>query len=148
MKTFVKENWYKLMIVLSALILSIAVLMYIVSITKSPSSLNERVTGDPIRIDFLDRLEVAEYDFPKYMNRNDAKKACKALGSGWRLPADFELDVMYHHRDEIVSLSPEWYWSSSVVGDGINFWSKDFNTGKWLPAHKDNLSNVRAVRSF
>jgi hypothetical protein len=69
MKTFLKENFFKFMIGLSALILSIAVLMYIVSITKSPSSLNERITGDPIRIG---RLEVAQYDLPEYMTWTQA----------------------------------------------------------------------------
>jgi len=58
MKTFLKENFFKFMIGLSAFIVSIAILMYIISITKSPSSLNERVTGDPIRIG---RLEIAEF---------------------------------------------------------------------------------------
>ena len=31
-------------------------------------------------------LEVAQNDFPDSMTWDDAKKACAALGSGWRLP--------------------------------------------------------------
>ena len=74
MKTFLKENFFKFMIGLSALIVSIAILMYIISITKSPSSLNERITGYPIRIG---RLEVAQYDFPKAMKCDVAREVCQ-----------------------------------------------------------------------
>jgi len=48
MKTFLKENFFKFMIGLSALILSIAVLMYIISITKSNTSSEDNIIGKPI----------------------------------------------------------------------------------------------------
>jgi hypothetical protein len=40
-------------------------------------------------------LQVAEYDFHSEMNYYDAKKACEALGDGWRLPTIFEAELMY-----------------------------------------------------
>jgi hypothetical protein len=143
MKTFLKENFFKFMIGLSALILSIAVLMYIISITKSPSSLNERVTGAPIRIG---RLEVAQYDFPEYMTWSQAVKSCKALESGWRLPTKSELNLLYKNKDKIGGFGPEVYWSRSDK-DEENAWGQSFDGGS-SDYYKGNLSPVRAVRSY
>ena len=114
MKTFLKENFFKFMIGLSALIVSIAILMYIISITKSPSSLNERVTGDPIRIG---RLEIAQYDFPEYMTWSQAVTSCKALGRGWRLPTKSELNLLYKNKDKIGYFTPDVYWSITIYDD-------------------------------
>ena len=150
MKTFLKENFFKFMIGLSALILSIAVLMYIISITKSPSSLNERITGDPIRIG---RLEVAEFDFPKYMIWDEAVGACKALGSGWRLPTKSELNLLYKYKDKIGSFAPEGYWSRSRVDKSVGSfdeaWCQSFADGhQYSIGFSENTSLVRAVRTF
>ncbi len=144
MKTFLKENFFKFMIGLSALILSIAVLMYIISITKSPLSLNERVTGDPIRIG---RLEVAEYDFPKYMEWEDAIKSCKALGSGWRLPTKNELKFLFKNKGKIGNIAPDGYWSRTVYDD-TDAWCIYFDNGENKHKIITNLSCTRAVRSF
>ena len=73
MKTFLKENFFKFMIGLSALIVSISVLMYIVSKTQSSISREEKIIGEPIRIG---KLEVAQFDFPKYMFWVEAFEAC------------------------------------------------------------------------
>ena len=145
MKTFLKENFFKFMIGLSALILSIAVLMYIISITKSPSSLNERITGDPIRIG---RLEIAQYDFPEYMTWTQAIKSCKALESGWRLPTKSELNLLYKNKDEIGGFAPEVYWSRSHI-DERNAWAQFFKDGRQKCFENyDHVYLVRAVRSF
>ena len=150
MKTFVKENFFKFMIGLSALIVSIAILMYIISITKSPSSLNERITGDPIRIG---RLEVAEFDFTKYMKWPNARRACKALGSGWRLPTKSELNLLYKNMDKIGGFAPEGYWSRSRVEKSLGSidkaWYQSFADGKQCSiGFSEYTSLVRAVRTF
>ena len=112
MKTFLKENFFKFMIGLSALILSIAVLIYIVSKTQSNTSSEEYILssddiiiGEPIRIG---RIEVAEYDFPK-LNWDDAVHACANLGSGWRLPTKDELYLMSNNKDYIGGFSSNYY---------------------------------------
>ena len=145
MKTFVKDNFFKFMIGLSALIVSIAILMYIISITKSPSSLNERITGDPIRIG---RLEVAEFDFTKYMKWPNARRACKALGSGWRLPTEDELNLMYKNKDKIGGFGPEGYWSLTEDDDYGYRVMKDFGNGHQYNGYMWHPFNVRAVRTF
>ena len=50
------------------------------------------------------------------MTWEDAKKACAALGDGWRLPTKDELNILYENKDKIGGLihqlrSP--YWSST-----------------------------------
>ena len=150
MKTFLKENFFKFMIGLSALIVSIAILMYIISITKSPSSLNERITGDPIRIG---RLEVAEFDFPEYMIWDEAVGACKALESGWRLPTKNELKFLFKNKDKIGNIAPESYWSRSAVNNDNNYvdeaWVHDFADGdQYLTDINEYSRLVRAVRGF
>jgi hypothetical protein len=144
MNRFLKENFFKIMIGLSALIGSIAILIYIVSITKSPSSLNERVTGDPIRIG---RLEVAQYDLPKYMKWGDAIESCKALGSGWRLPTKNELKFLFKNKDKIGGFAPEGYWSRTVYDD-TDAWCIQFDDGENTHHIITTLSCTRAVRTF
>jgi len=149
MKTFLKENFFKFMIGLSALIVSIAILMYIISITKSPSSLNERITGDPIRIG---RLEVAEFDFPEYMLWDDAVIACKALGSGWRLPTKSELNLLYKNKGKIGGFAPEGYWCRSRVYNSYeddNVWAQNFASGfQYGTDMNEHLNLLRAVRAY
>jgi len=54
--------------------------------------------GKPIKIE---NLEVTQNDFPKQMNLNEAKIACKRLGSGWRLPTKEELNTLYLSKNKI-----------------------------------------------
>ncbi len=154
MKTFLKENFFKFMIGLSAFIVSIAILMYIISITKSPSSLNERVTGDPIRIG---RLEIAEFDFINGLNYYEARKACKKLGYGWRLPTKYELNLMYLNKDKIGGFE-DFAYRSSTYWSGKNYnhlettneksWIQSFANGYRFYFSNDANCCVRAVRSF
>jgi len=154
MKTFLKENFFKFMIGLSALIVSIAILMYIISITKSPSSLNERVTGDPIRIG---RLEIAQYDFINTMNYFKAREACKKLGYGWRLPTKDELNLLYKNKDKICGFEDMAY-RSSTYWSGKNYnhletsneksWMQSFANGYRFYYFNDATCCVRAVRDF
>jgi hypothetical protein len=68
------------------------------------------IIGDPIK---FGSLEIAQHDFEKYMTWDDAKKACAALGDGWRLPTKEELNELYKHQDEIGGFAANLYWSSS-----------------------------------
>jgi hypothetical protein len=48
-------------------------------------------TGKPYQ---RGNLEVAQYNFAQKMTWEDAKKACEALGDGWRLPTIDELTIL------------------------------------------------------
>ena len=150
MKTFLKENFFKFMIGLSALIVSISVLIYIVSKTQSSISREEKIIGEPIRIG---KLEVAQFDFPKYMIWVEAVYACKALGSGWRLPTKSELNLLYKNKDKIGGFAPENYWSRSKVDKSLGSidkaWNQSFENGvQDSLGFTENTCLVRAVRSF
>ena len=150
MKTFLKENFFKFMIGLSALIVSISVLIYIVSKTQSSISREEKIIGEPIRIG---KLEVAQFDFPKYMIWVEAVYACKALGSGWRLPTKSELNLLYKNKDKIGGFAPENYWSRSRVDKSLGSideaWYQSFADGDQDSiGFSEYTSLVRAVRSF
>ena len=57
------------------------------------------IIGKTIKID---DLLVAQNDFPKRMNWNNAYAK---LGKGWRLPTKDELDTLYQNRDKIVGFA-------------------------------------------
>ena len=150
MKTFLKENFFKFMIGLSALILSIAVLIYIVSITKSNTSSEDNIIGKPIRIG---RIEVAQYDFPKAIKWDVAREVCQKLGEGWRIPTKSELNLIYKNKYKIGGFINDYYWSSTEydADDDDNSSKpliKRFNDGSEMQSWKDELRYLRAVRSF
>ena len=117
---------------------------------EAPNSYSVSIIGKPIRIG---SIEVAQNDFPKKMNWNNAVKACTDLGNGWRLPTKYELNLIYLNQDKIVGIADWCYWSSTEEGrNGVG-------TGAWLMylggggtmsgSYKHNSDvNVRAVRSF
>ncbi len=101
------------------------------------------------------------------MNWWDAKKACKNLGSGWRLPTPSEFGVMYKNRFKIGgfilnSNNSESYWSSkestSEYCEGVcigytfsfNDLYKGLNTAleNPYPINKEHTKSVRPVRTF
>jgi len=97
-------------------------------------------------------IEVAEKDFPKPMNWDDAMAACQNLGSGWRLPSIDELRAMYEqlYLKGNNNLQSTWYWSSSEV-DEYAAWYFDFEElvdGIASNHDKDVTSQVRAVRTL
>ena len=150
MKTFLKENFFKFMIGLSALIVSIAILMYIVSITKSNTSSEDNIIGKPIRIG---RIEVAQYDFPKAIKWDVAREVCQKLGEGWRIPTKSELNLIYKNKYKIGGFINDYYWSSTEydADDDDNSSKpliKRFNDGSEMQSWKDELRYLRAVRSF
>ena len=151
MKTFLKENFFMFMIGLSALIVSIAILMYIVSKTQSNTSLEDKIIGEPIRIG---RIEVAQYDFPKAMKWDIAREVCQKLGSGWRLPTKAELNLIYKNKYKIGGFINDYYWSSKEYRNKDHYnrsplvLIKRFSDGNEIAYFKDFAFYVRAVRSF
>jgi hypothetical protein len=62
----------------------------------------------------LDSIEIAQYDLPTEVTWYNAKRECKELGKGWRLPTKDELDKMYNNKDLIGNFVNTNYWSSTV----------------------------------
>jgi hypothetical protein len=108
----------------------------------------ENIIGRPIK---LDNLEVAQHDFPKSMNWDDAKAACAKLGEGWRLPTKDELNLLYQKKDKIGGFAEYFYWSSTEYINN-DAWLKNFNiVGSQRFSNivtKFGVFNVRAVRSL
>ena len=86
----------------------------------------ENIIGRPIK---LDNLEVAQHDFPKSMNWDDAKAACAKLGEGWRLPTKDELNLLYQNKDKIGGFSAAVSYWSSTEGNGFLPWRQKFYFG-------------------
>jgi hypothetical protein len=82
----------------------------------------KEIIGKPVKIG---NLLVAEYDFPEVMNWDDAKKSCRALGNGWRLPTKTELNILYKNREKIGGFRDDIYWSSTEY-DNSNLWFQRF----------------------
>ena len=117
---------------------------------------SKKIIGKPIQIE---HLEVAQNDFPKQMNWNEAKKACYALGSRWRLPTKDELNLLYTNRKKIGGFkkfvlhpATSYYWSSTEdnnYGSNEYAWRQYFEfDGSQSLVLQTSRFNVRAVRSF
>jgi hypothetical protein len=111
----------------------------------------KKVIGKPIKIG---NLLVAENDFPDTMDWNEAKKACRALGKGWRLPTKSELNLLYNNKREekIRGFVNGNYWSSTEAGYGA-VWLQDFSSFRDGGGGQGNLDkasklNVRAIKSL
>jgi hypothetical protein len=102
-----------------------------------------KIIGNPISIE---KLEVAQFDFPQKMNWHNAKKACAELGKGWSLPTKMELSLLYQNQDKIGGFSKSYYWSSTETGIE-NAWRHSFSFGmSGFIADKGNEYFVRAVK--
>ncbi len=105
------------------------------------------IIGKPIRVD---NLLVAQKDFPKQMNWYDAKKACEALGNGWRLPTEEELNIFKKRKVKISGFENEYYWSSTENSFNDDMaWCVGFYSGGANSFYKDTFeSKVRAVKDL
>ena len=99
--------------------------------------------GKPITIG---NLIVAQYDFPIMLNWQDAKKACEALGNGWRLPTIDELNILYKNKDIIRGFEKFSYWSSTEHDSFA--WAQYFVNGFQHDYIKNDPYYVRAVRTI
>ena len=110
----------------------------------------KNIIGKPIKID---NVEVAQYDFPKDMNWEDAKRFCTYLGKGWRLPTKEELNyTLYENRVAIGGFSSYIYWSSKESDYVEGAWAQNFSLAPNIPwsgfNYKVDRNSVRAVRSL
>jgi hypothetical protein len=110
----------------------------------SNANAQSNIVGKTVPIPIQYSLQVAQFDFPNQMNWLDAKKACEALGEGWRLPTKDELNSMYVNKNTIGGFSTNSYWSSSEMGNFV--WNQYFNFGGREPDRRTNMNYVRAVK--
>jgi hypothetical protein len=75
------------------------------------------------------------------MNWEDAVKAVKELGDGWRLPTIEECFIMYNHK--VITTGN--YWSSSEYGSNYA-WYFHFGSGDAYSTNKNYTFYVRAVK--
>ena len=90
-----------------------------------------------------------------WTSKYPAFKWCSDRGTGWYLPAYYELQELYNQKvvvDEVLSaqeLSPlgEWIWSSTESTYSYGY-LLDMTDGQWRYYNKDDANEVRAIYSF
>jgi hypothetical protein len=112
--------------------------------TLEPPQDAQTIIGNPIKIG---NLLVAQYDFTRSMNWEDAKIVCDKLGKGWRLPTRKELTTLYWNKNKIGNFTDNDYWSSTESGVTSAFYG-DFEIGGQDGTDKFSMIYVRAVKSF
>ena len=109
----------------------------------------------------LDSIEIAQFDLPTTTTWYNAKRECKELGKGWRLPTKSELNILYNNRRKMGNVSDwEGYWTSTLVpkqlwdptwtsdeiGEGI-VWRQYFTSGiQGYASMSNDKCVVRAVK--
>jgi len=112
------------------------------------------IIGKSVRVG---NIVIAQNDFPNQMNWDDAKKACAALGNGWRLPTKYELETINKNKDKFSGFTNGAYWSSAE-GAFLFAWAQAFlfddqsKSKATGPSHssgwtmKYTTNHVRAIR--
>ncbi len=97
----------------------------------------------------IDSLEVMKGNLGE-MDWYEAKKACKELGDGWRLPTIKELELIYKKRKKIDKLDLDIYHYWSSTNSTFDGWAMSFNNFLELSLDQDKTSAfyVRAVRNI
>ena len=87
----------------------------------------------------------------KATNWEDANKECENLALNgyhdWGLPNKIELNKLYINKNKIGGFNSNGYWSSSEKND-YNAWWQLFYNGSTSGTKKEDICNVRAVRTF
>ena len=123
--------------------LLVLLLLNLINLVYSQEKSINPIIGKSIRIE---RLEVAQNDFPKMMYWEAAIKACLKLGEGWRIPTESELKILFLNKDEYPLNMRKAYWSSSDLDLGYaNPPSFYFDDSGKFPEFQ-YVYSVRAVR--
>ena len=102
----------------------------------------KKIIGNTVKIG---NLEIAQFDFPIYMNWLDARSACAALGDGWTLPTKDELTILYQNKDKVGDFSDNEYWSNSFDEEVID---RNAGTISGYPIYKDFYSGEKFRSQF
>lgn len=122
---------------------SLFALMILFSYSKTIAQ--SSVIGNPIKIG---NLLVAQYDFPKKMNWEDATKSCSSLGDGWRLPTKSELNILYKNLGKIGNVANDGYWTSTENGNERAWRQYLFEEGYSYDDVKYGSGYARAVGDY
>ena len=95
----------------------------------------------------LDSIEIAQYDLPTEVTWYNAKRECKELGKGWRLPTKDELNKMYDNKDLIGNFVNTNYWSSTDHNSDYA-WMQVFTHKLIAITLKEGHINARAVKTI
>ena len=95
----------------------------------------------------LDSIEIAQFDLPTEVTWYNAKRECKELGKGWRLPTKDELDRMYNNKDLIGNFVNTNYWSSTEYNSDYA-WMQVFIHRSIAITLKEGHINARAVKTI
>jgi len=95
----------------------------------------------------LDSIEIAQYDLPTEVTWYNAKRECKELGKGWRLPTKNELEEMYNNKDLIGNFVNTNYWSSTEHNSDYA-WMQVFTNKLIAISPKEGHINARAVKTI
>ena len=95
----------------------------------------------------LDSIEIAQFDLPTTTTWYNAKRECKELGKGWRLPTKEELDEMYNNKDLIGNFVNTNYWSSTEYNSNYA-WMQVFTHKLIAVTLKEGHINARAVKTI
>jgi hypothetical protein len=67
----------------------------------------------------------------------------------WRLPNEYELNLLYAQKTVVGGFACDFYWSSTTYNfDEYNAWRQDFCNGNQGIANKGNMNCLRAIRAF
>jgi len=103
-----------------------------------------QITGTTYK---LDSIEIAQFDLPTEVTWYNAKRECRELGKGWRLPTKDELDKMYDNKDLIGNFINTNYWSS-IEYSSEYAWMQVFTHKLIAITLKEGHINARAVKSI
>jgi hypothetical protein len=128
-------------------------ILFICFLSKGQAVDSASIIGKSLK---LGNLIVAQNDFPNQMNWDDAKKACTSLGNGWRLPTQYELEILNKNKAIISGFTNGSYWSSNdrvflFAWQQVFLFDDQSNTG-YLPSGstgwsmKHTPNHVRAIR--
>jgi hypothetical protein len=95
----------------------------------------------------LDSIEIAQFDLPTTATWYNAKRECKELGKGWRLPTKDELNKMYDNKDLIGNFVNTNYWSSTEYNSNYA-WMQVFTHKLIAVTLKEGHINARAVKTI
>ena len=93
----------------------------------------------------IGNLEILSTDLAT-LEWDAANKACTELGTGWRLPAVDELNILFLNKDKIGNFVNSFYWGATEIIPGSPC-IQGFINGKQAKDQKIYLFHVRPVRT-
>lgn len=76
-------------------------------VVRPANHFRDSIIGLPSQIG---NLEIARNDFPGMLTLSVAQAACKKLGTGWRLPTQKEVELLFGNRSQVGGFINAHYW--------------------------------------